>query len=334
MHTVFDPRQLRHAPSRELHNGDWVDYAESASRPDSILAALGSSEPATDHGLDGILRVHSRDYVDFLATAWQRWIAAGRKGDAIGYTWPIAARRDVPLDRIDALLGRYSYDASTPITAGTWDAAYWSAQVALTALQPVLGGVERSAFALCRPPGHHAGPDYLGGYCYLNNAAIAAQAAVDAGRRVAILDVDYHHGNGTQHIFLESPDVLFVSIHADPRTDYPFYWGHSDERGAGAGEGATLNLPLPQGTAGADYRKALAVAVNAIRAHGPDVLVVSFGADTFEGDPISSFALTRADYQPMAAQIAALDLPTLVVMEGGYAVSDLGVNVAAFLSGF
>jgi acetoin utilization deacetylase AcuC-like enzyme len=197
----------------------------------------------------------------------------------------------------------------------------------------VLAG-ERAAFALCRPPGHHAGADYLAGYCYLNNSAVAAEAARAAGRkRVAILDVDYHHGNGTQDIFLARGDVFFASLHADPRTDYPFFWGHADETGVGEGEGATLNLPLPRGTAIAAYEAALDRALAAIAGFGADLRVCSFGADTFAGDPISAFALETADYGPVARRIAGLALPTLVVMEGGYAVDALGTNVAAFLSG-
>ncbi|MDO9486865.1 MAG: histone deacetylase family protein, partial [Sphingomonadaceae bacterium] len=223
----------------------------------------------------------------------------------------------------------------TPITADTWDAAYWGAQTALSALAPLLDGSARTSFALCRPPGHHAGADYLGGYCYLNNAAIAAQAARDAGHaRVAILDIDYHHGNGTQDIFWEDGEVLFASIHADPSTDYPFFWGHADEAGDGAGRGTTLNLPLPRGTKLPAYVAALDRALDAIAGFGPSFLVVSFGADTFEGDPISHFKIAEADYPLVAARIAAAGLPALVVMEGGYAVDALGDNVAAFLSGF
>ena len=210
---------------------------------------------------------------------------------------------------------------------------YWSAQTALTALDAVLGG-EPAAFALCRPPGHHAGADYLGGYCYLNNAAIAAQAALAAGRRVAVLDIDYHHGNGTQDIFLARGDMFFASIHADPATDYPYYWGHADERGAGDGEGANLNLPLPRGTAFPAYERPLGAALDMVAARSPDLLVVSFGADTYEGDPISGFNLRTDDYPRLASRIAALGVPTLIVMEGGYAVDDLGRNVSAFLSGF
>jgi acetoin utilization deacetylase AcuC-like enzyme len=187
---------------------------------------------------------------------------------------------------------------------------------------------------LCRPPGHHCGTDYLGGYCYLNNAAIAAEAAVSAGRRVAILDIDYHHGNGTQDIFWTRGDVPFVSIHADPRTDYPFFWGHADETGEGAGEGANLNLPLAQGAALAEYLPALDRALERIAAHAPDLLVVSFGADTYEADPISSFRLVTRDYAVLARRIASVGAPALIDMEGGYALDALATNVAEFLGVF
>jgi len=334
MRVFWDERQRRHAPVQELHNGGFVPYAEHGGRIDSMLAALGSTQAVADHGEAPLLQVHPQAYLDFLKSAFADWRAAGRPGDAAGYIWPVVGRRPLDLDRIDARLGRYSIDASTPVAEGTWESAYWSAQTALSALDSVLAG-DRAAFALCRPPGHHAGPDYMGGYCYLNNAAIAAEAARAAGRgRVAILDIDYHHGNGTQDIFLERGDVFFASIHADPRTDYPFFWGHADEGGAGAGEGATLNLPLPRGTAIKDYEAALDRALAAIAGFGAELLVCSFGADTFSGDPISFFALETADYRPLARRIASLGLPTLVVMEGGYATEALGANVAAFLSGF
>jgi acetoin utilization deacetylase AcuC-like enzyme len=333
MRRFFDPRQLAHAPALELHNGGFVPYAETPARAESVLAAVGAVEPAKDHGEAPLRAVHDEAYLAFLRSAHADWRAAGRAGDAGGYAWPVVRRRPLALDRIDARLGAYSFDASSPIAEGTWEGAYWGAQTALTALDALLAG-ERAAFALCRPPGHHAGRDYLGGYCYLNNAAIVAEAANAAGRRVAILDVDYHHGNGTQDIFYERGDVLFVSIHADPRTDYPFFWGHADELGEGAGEGATLNLPLPQGADLDAYLPALDRALAAIAAFEADLLVISFGADTYTGDPISFFRLETADYAVIARRIAALGLPSLVVMEGGYAVDALGANVAGFLSGF
>ncbi len=334
MRACFDPRQLAHAPALELHNGGLVPFAESPARAEAIRAALGDVGPAIDHGEAPLRAVHSDAYLAFLWAAHNDWRAAGREGDASGYAWPVVRRRPLALERIDARLGAHSFDASSPIAAGTWEGAYWSAQTALTALDAVLAG-ERAAFALCRPPGHHAGSDYLGGYCYLNNAAIAAEAAIAAGKaRVAILDVDYHHGNGTQDIFYARGDVLFVSIHADPRMDYPYFWGHADEAGEREGEGATLNLPLPRGTDLAAYMPALDAALARIAAFAPELLVVSYGADTFAGDPISFFTLQTADYIALAKRIAALGLPTLVVMEGGYAVDALGANVTSFLAGF
>lgn len=330
----FDPVQDKHVPTRELHNGGWMPHSDVVDRVSQIRAALPPLAPARQFGIEPILAVHDAEYVSFLQSAHDKWRALGRSGDAIGYTWPVIRRRDLRLQRIDALLGRYSFDAATPIGPGTWEAAYGGAQTALTALRALLDDGRGQAFALCRPPGHHAGADYLGGYCYLNNAAIAAEAATRKGRRVAVLDIDYHHGNGTQDIFWRREDVLFVSIHADPATDYPFFWGHEDETGEGSGAGATLNITLPHGTMIAGYLEALERAFAKLRAFVPDLLIVSFGADTFVGDPISHFAIRTEDYNAIAWAIAARRLPTLVVMEGGYAVEALGLNVARFLTGF
>lgn len=326
--------QARHAPALELHNGAFVPYAEVPSRAAAILAAIGGAEQPADRGEGPIARVHDPAYLAFLRDAPMLWTAAGRQGDAIPYAFPVVGRRPLRLDRVDALLGRHAFDATTPITADTWTASYWSAQSALAAVDAVIAG-ERRAFALCRPPGHHAGADYCGGYCHINAAAVAAQAARDAGHaRVAVLDIDYHHGNGTQDIFWTRGDVFYASVHADPATDYPFFWGHADETGEGEGAGTTLNLPLPQGTRLDAFRAAQARALEAIARFDASLLVVSFGADTWEGDPISHLALRTDDYAALAADIATLALPTAIVMEGGYAVEALGRNVAAFLSGF
>ena len=333
MKCFWDDRQRAHAPAGEFFNGAMHPPAEHPGRVDAILQAIGPTQTPADTGMGPLSRVHSADYLDFLRTAHDEWRAAGRDGDAFPYTFPVVDRRPLNLSRIDALLGQFSFDTSTPIAAGTWDAAYWAAQTAIAAADSVIRG-DRMTFALCRPPGHHAGADYLGGYSYLSNAALAAEHAVAAGRRVAILDVDYHHGNGTQDIFYDRGEVAFASIHADPATDYPFFWGHADEAGAGEGESATLNLPLPRGTDWTGYAPALAQALDWIERHEPDLLVVSFGADTYEGDPISHFKLKTSDYAPMARRIASLALPTVIVMEGGYAVEALGRNVAEFLSGF
>jgi acetoin utilization deacetylase AcuC-like enzyme len=328
LRTYWDERQRAHAPHAEFFNGALHPAAEHRGRTDAILQAVGATELPRDFGMAPLLRVHSDDYLELLQSAHRDWLAAGREGDAFPYTFPTVGRRPLGLTRIDALLGQHSFDTASPIGAGTWQACYWSAQTALSALAAVLGG-ERSAFALTRPPGHHAGADYFGGYCYLNTAAIAAEAGIAAGRqRVAILDVDYHHGNGTQDIFRGRADVAFASIHADPAMDYPYFWGHADESG-----GTTLNLPLPRGTGWADYQPALVRALEWIAEFDPQLLILSYGADTYAGDPISFFELQTDDYAAMARGIATLGVPTLIVMEGGYAVDALGANVAAFLSG-
>jgi acetoin utilization deacetylase AcuC-like enzyme len=329
-----DPAQRRHAPALELHNGGFAPYAETPTRLDSIVAAIGATELPADRGLAPIAAVHDPIYLDFLQAAPTLWRGAGRAGDAIPYAFPIRGRRPLALSRIDAMLGAHAFDATTPITADTWTAAYASAQCAIAAVEAVLAG-DPAAFALTRPPGHHAGRDYCGGYCHLNHAAIAAQAARDAGiDRVAILDIDYHHGNGTQDIFLTRSDVFFASVHADPVRDYPFYWGHADEIGEGDGVGTTLNLPLPHGTALPAFRDAQARSLDAIARFAPGALIVSFGADTWHGDPISAFGLQTEDYAILAGDIAACGWPTAIIMEGGYAVDALGANVAGFLSGF
>lgn len=334
MRRFFAPAQLGHAPARELHNGGFTAYAEVPARAAAILAAIGGGEQPSDRGEAPILAVHAPGYVAFLKDAAALWQAAGRTGDAMPYAFPVVGRRPLALSRIDALLGAYAFDATTPITPDTWTSVYWATQTALAATAAVLDG-ERSAFALCRPPGHHAGADYFGGYCHLNHAAVAAQFGRDAGAaRVAILDIDYHHGNGTQDIFWARGDVFYASVHADPAADYPFYWGHADEVGEGEGRGATLNLPLPHGTTLDPFRRAQGQALDAVARFAPDLLVVSFGADTWDGDPISHFALRTADYAVLARDIAACDWPTVICMEGGYAVDALGANVASFLSGF
>ena len=334
MRRFFSPHQRAHAPEKELHNGGYVAYAEAPARAEAILMAIGGTESPADQGEAPILAIHDPAYVAFLKAAPALWAEAGRPGDVTGYVWPVVGRRPLDLKRIDALVGRYSFDASSPLTADTWNAAYWSAQSVLAATRAVLDG-ERAAFALCRPPGHHCGADYLGGYCYLNTAAIAAQAARDAGvARVAILDIDYHHGNGTQDIFWTRGDVFYASIHADPASDYPFYWGHEDETGEGEGKGTTLNVALPHGTTLEPFRAAQARALDAIAAFDPGLLVLSFGADTWEDDPISHFKLTTADYAVLARDIAARGWPTVIAMEGGYAIHALGANVTSLLRGF
>jgi acetoin utilization deacetylase AcuC-like enzyme len=340
MLTIYSDRHHRHHGSAELHDGTLQPCFEMPRRAEIILArvrevGLGEVTEPRAFGLDPVQRVHDPGFVDFLAGAWQAWTALGRTNDALPLVWPVpSVRHDRIPAHIDGRLGFYSFDAGAPITAGTWDAVQAGADVALTGAQAIVDGVS-SAFALCRPPGHHAAAAAMGGYCYLNNAAIAAQYLRDHGSaRVAILDVDYHHGNGTQQIFEARPDVLFLSIHADPLVEYPYFLGYADERGAGAGVGATRNYPRPFGTAWADYAAALDDACGVVTAFAPDAVVVSLGVDTYEHDPISEFRLKRDDFPRLGRRLAGLGRPTLFVMEGGYAVDDLGINAVGVLTGF
>ena len=291
-------------------------------------------QPPKDFGREPILRVHDAAYLAFFEGAWDRWTEHGRDGDLLPYTWPARTLRAVIPTSLHGQLGYYSFDGGAPITAGTWQAAYSAAQVALTAQAAIQNGAH-SAFALCRPPGHHAASDLMGGYCYLNNAAIAAQAFIDQGRRkVAILDVDYHHGNGTQSIFYTRNDVLFTSIHGHPEAEFPFFLGYEDERGEGAGEGFNINYPLAAGSAWDRWSEALELACVEIERYDADVIVVSLGVDTFKNDPISQFKLDSPDYLRMGERIAGLGKPTLFVMEGGYAVEEIGINAVNVLEGF
>ncbi len=340
MLTVYSDRHRRHHGHGELIDGQMQPCFEMPRRADMILARveglrLGEVMAPRAFGLDPVRRVHDAGYVDFLASAWTEWTAQGRTNDALPLVWPVPGlRHDRVPEHIDGRLGFYSMDAGVPITAGTWDAVQAGADVALTGAQSIVEGAN-SAFSLCRPPGHHAAAAAMGGYCYLNNAAIAAQHLLDHGcAHVAILDVDYHHGNGTQSIFYARRDVLFVSLHADPRGEYPYFLGYADERGAGAGAGYTLNYPLPQGTAWDTYGPALDSACDVIAKHAPDAIVVSLGVDTYAHDPISRFALASDDFSRLGARIARLARPTLFVMEGGYAVEAIGVNVVNVLTGY
>jgi len=340
MQTIHTDRHRLHHGQAELIDGMLKPCFEMPSRVDMILervraVGLGLVVPPARFGTEPLARVHTPGYLRFLENAWADWSALGRTHDALPLVWPVRdLRTDVEPEHIDGRMGFYSMDAGVPITAGTWEAVRASADVALTGAQALRDG-ERAAFALCRPPGHHAAAGYMGGYCYLNNAAIAARWLRDAGAaRVAVLDVDYPHGNGTQSIFYRDPDVLFASLHADPRVEYPYFAGFADERGEGEGLGFNHNYPLPRGTAWPGYGAALEDACARIREHAPDAVVVSLGVDTFAQDPISEFRLVSDDYLRIGEAIARVARPTLFVMEGGYAVEDIGVNAVNVLTGF
>ena len=328
---------------REIHDGRVVPALDSPGRAESILnrlrdARLGPIVEPGEFGDEPLFRVHASPYLTFLRTAYNLRCRDG-SGDDRGQVmpdapWPDGAVRKCPTS-LQGRINFFSGDACISIGEGTWEAARASAQVALTAADGLQDG-HRSSFALCRPPGHHADTRKMAGYCFLNNPAIAAQYLTDCGFRVAILDVDYHHGNGTQAIFVKRPDVFFASIHADPAHAYPYCAGYADEVGIGRGEGYTANFPLPAGTAWGTYVDTLESALGRIAAFGPDRLVVSLGVDTYERDPIGEFRLKLPDFLMLGRSLARRRWPTLFVMEGGYATQDdaLACAVANVLMGF
>ncbi len=336
MLTIYsDDHQLHHSKS-ELSEGQLVPSFERPERADNVLesvrqASLGDIIGPDDFGLDPVRRVHDARFVEFLQKAWNLWAAEGHDCDALPINSAVRGMRQIEPEHIDGKLSYFAFDSGAPITSGTWRAATSAANVALTGAAKLLGG-EGCVFSLCRPPGHHASTDVYGGYCYLNNAAIAAQYLLDHdASKVAILDVDYHHGNGTQSIFYDRDDVLFVSIHGDPDQEYPYFLGRSDETGEGAGKGYNANFPLRWQSSAKAWFDALEKGCALIDDYAPDYVVISLGLDTFIEDPISQFRLTTEDYLQVGSRIAKLGVPMLFVLEGGYAIDAIGANAANVL---
>ncbi len=339
MITVYSADHALRRPRTELNGGELIRPHESPERAQIVLeqvqaSNLGRIIAPLAFGDAPLLTIHDSQYLEFLQGAWKEWVAAGNRGEAIPDCWPARRMTQRRPNSITGKLGYYAMAGETSISEGTWEAARAAADVALTGASQIKQGAD-SAFALCRPPGHHAARDLYGGYCFLNNAALAAQSLRDDGAaRVAILDVDFHHGNGTQDIFYERADVLYVSLHGDPAEAFPYFSGYADETGTGAGAGFTLNLPLPPGTGWSAWQQALRAGLERIASFRADALIVSLGVDTFENDPISFFRLQSADFSLCGQMIGAGGLPTLFVLEGGYAVRDIGINVVNVLTGF
>lgn len=337
MITVFDDAQRAHDPQFFLSSGAQFPCPEKPARIDALLAAVkrlgGPIVQAPDSGMDAIARIHPQRYLRFLETIHHRWAhIPGASAEVIPNIHPANRSDGYPLSAVGQA-GFHQTDTSCPISAQTWPSAYASAQTAIHGADLITKD-QRHAYALCRPPGHHAFAELAGGFCYLNNSAIAAQRLTDAGRKVAILDVDLHHGNGTQGIFYDRPDVLTVSIHAHPERYYPFFWGYPEEHGAGAGHGANLNLCLERGTGDEGFIAALHKGMEAITLWGADTLVLALGLDAFEGDPFAGLAVTTPGFARIGRAVAALGLSTLIVQEGGYLCPELGDNLAAVLGQF
>lgn len=345
MRAFYHPEQSLHEQLQYMRFGKIVAPKDLPERTERLLGALAKHgikpERPAEHGVEPILKIHDAGFVHFLETVWERWLELPERGpEAWPNTFPYWSGRPEesvrPPCRPTGLIGQvgwYLGDLSVPVGAHCWTSTLRSAETAVSAADAVLAG-ERAAYALCRPSGHHARADRASGFCYINNTAVAAQRLRSQFAKVAILDVDAHHGDGTQQIFYRRSDVLTVSVHADPANYYPFYTGYPDERGNGPGEGYNLNLPLVHGACGGAMAAAVDKASEAIRHFGAEVLVVALGYDAHKDDPIGVLKLESADFGAVGRQVRSLGLPTLVVQEGGYAIEAIGDCLDAFLTGF
>nr|WP_246623866.1 histone deacetylase family protein [Sphingomonas colocasiae] len=315
-----------------------MDCYEVPERAARILASVQAlnlgpvvAPPSLDHAL--LSKVHDADYLEFLETIHAHWVSENGDCDAFPYVF-LSGRSVRPATAAVARLGQFATDACSPITAQTWTAACASAASAVHAAE-LLRAADEPVMALCRPPGHHAGRRSYGGYCFLNNGALAAERLLQAGAgRVAILDIDNHHGNGTQEIFYERSDVMTVSIHGTPDIQFPWFTGYSDETGAGKGEGFNLNRPLQANSDLAAYEHALIGCLDHIGRYGPDAIIVALGVDAGEGDPTSQLRIDTSGFAAIGARIASLAIPTVFIMEGGYNLDRIGGDVGAFLQGW
>lgn len=338
MKVVTSTDYKSHNPSGFIARGQRTANPEVPERAEIFLEAVRKGGhvlvEAQDHGMAPIEAIHAADYLDFLQTAWQEWSALPGAGPEIIPNVHSGRNMSIHPTHIVGKSGHYQADTACPIGPGTWEGVYASAQAAVTAAELVRKSGD-AAFALCRPPGHHAYADQAGGFCFVNNSAVAAQRFRDLGaKRVTILDVDVHHGNGTQGIFYRRSDVQTVSIHGDPRYFYPWFTGYADELGEGPGRGFNLNLPQDQGTGDEGFLAALEAAFDAINNFQPEALVVALGLDASEKDPLAFLAVTTEGFRRIGARLGKAGVPTLLVQEGGYISDILGDNLTAVLSGF
>ncbi|KAI8928018.1 histone deacetylase superfamily protein [Entophlyctis helioformis] len=344
MLVVHAPRHALHHPPKEMVMGRFVDYREVPSRVFNILKAVkersvGEVIEPVDHGIESILTVHSQEYIDYFQTAYEKWVAMGGNPDGV-FPDTFAVRlpqiyRDLTDGGSGGRPGYFAYDMTAVIAQGTYEAAYDAAQAALTGADRLINEGRSGVFAISRPPGHHSSTDIAGGFCFFNNAAIAAEHLITKLKvgKVVVLDVDYHHGNGTQSIFYERANPMFASIHGAP--DYPYFWGKAEETGAGAGKGFNINMPLSKGTQDAEYLAALDRVISEhIVPYGPNALVISLGVDTFAKDPVGGFQLTSDCFSEIGKRLARVGVPTLFILEGGYAVDEVGLNVTNVLLAF
>ena len=343
MHAYYTEAHRAHSPGVWLFKGGIAKAEEVPQRADVLLQATSAAghelievkpgDPQTD--LSAVRAVHDGEYLRFLQHAWSLW--SQLPGTAAEMIPNVNLGRHIQHapQSVVAQAGYYQADGACPIGEGTWQGAAASAQVAISAADALMSGRHRQIYALCRPPGHHAYADMAGGFCFLNNTAIAAQMCIDAGvGKVAIVDVDVHHGNGTQGIFYERADVLTASLHGDPAQFYPHFVGYEAETGSGAGLGNNLNIPMPQGTTDDRYVSRLEAVLEDVARFAPQTLVIALGLDASGHDPLAFFDISTAGFERIGATLGAMNLPTLLVQEGGYLSEHLGANLQAALRGF
>ncbi len=337
MKVVFADEQLLHDPQTFFSSGAQVPHPEKPERATRLLqgaldAGLERQAPA-ELGLDYVLDLHSERYLEFLQNIHPRWLRIdGGSHEVVPGISPDPRSGGYPKSATGQA-GVHQWDLSCPINENTWTSVLWSAHSAAQAAANVLSG-DAASYSLCRPPGHHATRDFAAGFCYLGNTAIAASALREKYTRVAVVDVDVHHGNGTQDLFYDRSDVFTVSLHADPVRYYPFHWGYAVETGEGDGEGHNLNVPLPRGTKDDDYLVALDDALSTLTEFEPEALVIALGLDAYVGDPFQGFAITTEGFGRIASLLGELKLPSVLVQEGGYLSEALGGNLTRFLEGF
>ena len=336
MRVILNPKHESHGPPVEIENGAVIPCYESPGRVTAIRTALEAAggytfeEPpvAAD---DAIAAVHDPAYIAYLRETSAELRRA--RGSTPKMQWPTVFPYG-PQPRATgnrALRGQFCFDTYTPLLGGTFAAALGGASAALHAAELIGSAAERRVYVLTRPPGHHAERDRCGGYCYFNNSALGAERLARLGK-VAVLDLDVHHGNGTQHIFYDRADVLTVSVHGDPAGLYPFFSGFADETGTGPGLGFNVNIVLPPGTGPKDYRSGLAQAIEPIVRFQPSFLVLALGIDAHESDPIGGFKLPTGFFRELGTAVSELGLPTAVIQEGGYSLEAIGPSVVEFLA--
>lgn len=334
-----------HEPKHEVWVGTATEGTEVPARVDAILDSLAHHPlvDAAQHDAAVLQRIHDSEFLDYLESAHAHWMEGPYvelvdQDRVVPYFFPTPALIQGMPARVPvathALAGRFCYDTMTLIGPGTWQAARAAVDCALTAVDLVTRGTQ-AAYALCRPPGHHATQTGFGGSCYLNNAGVAATALRDAGHeRVAVLDLDAHHGNGTQAIFWQDPSVLYGSVHVDPGAGwFPHVFGYADEVGADSAVGANLNLPLAEGTGDDRWLGAVTELAAWVQDAGCTAVVVSLGVDAAAEDPESPLLVTRDGYHSAGRLLGGLELPSVIVQEGGYHLPSLGAFVAAYLAG-